>query len=144
MATAANGLVYFGSVDGSIYAASARNGAPVWNTSMRNYAVNAAPVVVNGVVYVGGAPGDFVNGNIYRGEVLALDAATGKQLWSYEFPTAGYDGAYPLIVASGIVYVETANGDIYLVNSATGFKIAQIQLSADCGTSTDPALTQVA
>jgi outer membrane protein assembly factor BamB len=142
IATEANGLVYYGSVDGSIYAVSARNGAPVWNTSMK-YAVNAAPVVVNGVVYVGGAPENGVDPNTYPGEVLALDAATGKQLWSYVLPSVGYDGVYPLIAAGGVIYVETGTGYIYTVNSTTGSQVTQIQVGADCGTSTDPALTLI-
>ena len=142
IATEATGLVYYGSTDGSIYAVSARNGTPVWHASM-TYVVNAPPAEANGVVYIGGAPGNGVNPNISRGEVLALDAATGKQLWSYSLPTVGYNGAYPLIVSSGVVYVVTGIGSIYSVNAATGSQIAQLRLGGECSVGANPALTVV-
>ena len=142
IATEAKGLVYFGSTDGSIYAVSARDGTPVWSTSMK-YVVNAPPAVANGVVYVGGAPGNGINPNNSRGEVLALDAATGTQLWSYSLPTVGYNGAYPLIVAGGVVYVVTGIGTIYSLNAATGSQIAQLRLGSQCSVGANPALTVV-
>ena len=51
----ANGLVYEGTIDGSIYAFNTTDGSLVWSyqlgTMLGNYAT--APVIVNGMVYIG-------------------------------------------------------------------------------------------
>jgi len=51
----ANGLIYEGTIDGSIYAFDTTDGSLVWSyqlgTMLGNYAT--APVIVNGMVYVG-------------------------------------------------------------------------------------------
>jgi outer membrane protein assembly factor BamB len=92
---------------------------------------------------LGACAGNGVNPNSNPGVVLALDAATGKHLWSYMLPSGGYDGVDSLIAADGVVYVETAIGYIYSVNAATGSQIAQLRLAGECNIGADPALTLV-
>jgi outer membrane protein assembly factor BamB len=48
----ANGVVYFGSVDGSTYAFDAIAGAPLWNAAT-GAAITASPTVADGMVFVG-------------------------------------------------------------------------------------------
>src|SRR2546423_13230334 len=71
----ADGLVYFSSYDGNIYAVETRTGFKLW--SYPAFGTSSAPAVANGVVYV--APSDFYQGN----SLYALNASTGALLWSY-------------------------------------------------------------
>lgn len=72
----ANGMVYFGSTDGNLYALDLPSGAQKWKfpTEVR---VTSSPAVDHGIVYFGS-----YNGNFY-----ALDGATGALKW--KFRTAG-------------------------------------------------------
>jgi len=72
----ANGMVYFGSTDGNLYALDLQSGAQKWKfpTEVR---VTSSPAVDHGIVYFGS-----YNGNFY-----ALDGATGVLKW--KFRTAG-------------------------------------------------------
>ncbi len=90
----ANGLVYFGTDGGTVYALDDRTGAEVW-TYKAGSTVDLAPAVANGVVYFGS----------YDGNLYALNASTGAKLWSY--PTGDSDP----IVVNGMVYI--AYGDVY-------------------------------
>ena len=70
--TEANGKVYAGAQDGTVYALNANNGAVLWRY-VTGAEVDSAPAVVNGVVYVGS----------YDYNMYALNAGTGSKLWSY-------------------------------------------------------------
>jgi outer membrane protein assembly factor BamB len=54
--------------------------------------------------------------------VYALDAATGKQVWTFTGP-ANTSANYPATVANGVVYAASSNGPngtVYALNAATG------------------------
>src|SRR5262249_55606947 len=69
----AGGVVYFGTVgDHSVYAVDATTGVIRWSFYSGWEAMNI-PVVVDGVVYVGGAE-----------HVFALDAREGHRLWTFD------------------------------------------------------------
>jgi eukaryotic-like serine/threonine-protein kinase len=53
----ANGVVYSGSHDGSLYAFDAASGAVLWKSPPTGGVIASSPVVVNGVVYVGSDDG---------------------------------------------------------------------------------------
>lgn len=79
------GLVFVGLMDGHVAAVRQKTGELVW-TSMIGYtpartgqAVSGSPTYANGVVFAGLANGDWA----FSGKVVALDAKTGKQLWSF-------------------------------------------------------------
>lgn len=118
-----NGVVYVGSTDGNIYALNATNGAKIWNYTTGGM-ILASPTVVNGIVYGGSS-----NGNVY-----ALNANSGVKLWNF---TAGAPasnfcginanagsavGSSP-VVADGVVYIGSYNGNIYALNLTTGAKL---------------------
>jgi hypothetical protein len=70
--------------------------------------------VANGVVYVQ-----------VPYAVFALDAGTGGLLWSYgyneqNFTSAGYSSP---AVANGVVYIGTADGNVYAFNASTGAEL---------------------
>ena len=48
----ANGVVYVGSADGTLYALNASTGARLWGYSARGQLISS-PAVANGVVYIG-------------------------------------------------------------------------------------------
>ena len=73
-------------------------------------AVESSPAVVNGVVYVGSG-----DGNVY-----ALNAASGVQLWNYT--TGGEVDSSPAVV-NGVVYVGSGDGNVYALNATNGAKL---------------------
>jgi outer membrane protein assembly factor BamB len=86
----ANGVVYVGPFDGSLYALNASTGALLWRYGA-HLSDRSSPAVANGVVYVGSFLG-----------VWALNASTGALLWRYG--KAGTVDSSPA-VANGVVYV---------------------------------------
>jgi outer membrane protein assembly factor BamB len=70
--------------------------------------------VANGVVYVGS----------FDGNVYALNASTGAELWS--FPTGSYVTSSPA-VANGVVYVGSNNNNVYAFSLAGGQQVRRGQ-----------------
>jgi eukaryotic-like serine/threonine-protein kinase len=111
-----DGIVYFGSDDGYVYALNAANGSLIWKYNTFG-PVQSSPAVNNGVVYIGG---------YHSHAVFALNAYTGALIW--QAPT---DSIYPnqissVGVAYGLVYVDVAftdvpsGGVLYAFNALTG------------------------
>ncbi len=101
----ADGAVFVGSEDGHIYAVDALNGKELWRSQVsEEYPGSAA--VVDGVVYADG-----------RTDTWALDAATGRERWSFR---KGYP-SWPssLSVSEGAVFLGD-NDRIYSIDAATG------------------------
>ena len=105
----ANGLVYVGTVSGNsaVWALNAKTGEPVWSYHFAGCCFYSSPAVANGIVYIG-----FSDHNLY-----ALDAETGKLLWTYA--TGGRVDSSPA-VADGVVYVGSDDHYLYAVNASTG------------------------
>jgi outer membrane protein assembly factor BamB len=117
--TAANGVVYFGSLDSKIYAVDASSGTQKWAFET-NFPVASSPAVANGKVYTGAD-----DGNIY-----CLDAATGSQLWKTNaggvtncLLNSGFS-AFPVrcspMVSNGKVYAGALDGNLYCVDAKNG------------------------
>jgi alcohol dehydrogenase (cytochrome c) len=127
-----NWLTYFGTYDGQRFSGlgeidtlNVRRLRPAWIfqqgvigliSSPATYAMEATPIVVDGVMFVTG----------YDGWVWALDAATGEMLWQYHHPTP-LD--VPLCcgnvnrgaaVALGRVFVATANAHLVALDATNG------------------------
>jgi outer membrane protein assembly factor BamB len=86
----ANGVVYAGSYDDSVFALNASTGALLWSFATGGY-VGSSVAVANGVVYVSSQ-----DNNVY-----ALNASTGALLWSFTI----MHGISSPTVANGMVYV---------------------------------------
>ena len=69
----ANGKVFFGSGDGSVYAADAQTGVLQWKFRAQDV-VHASPAVVGNTVYVGS----------WDSYLYAIDAETGQQKWAFK------------------------------------------------------------
>ncbi len=108
----AQDVVYFGSNDGALYKVAARDGALLWRF-MTNAEVSQRPVLSGGVLFA-------VNAN---DTVLALDARTGKLLWSqhrtpaYGMEIAAHSG---VLVWLGRVYVGFSDGTAIAYDAHTG------------------------
>ena len=91
----ADGVVYYGSRDGSIHARNSTTGLQLWSYQTGS-SVLSSPVVVNGTVYVGSSDN----------YLYALNAKSGKQLWRYNAATgtATAVDVGTAVVVNGVVY----------------------------------------
>ncbi|PSP67754.1 cell shape-determining protein [Halobacteriales archaeon QS_1_69_70] len=86
--TVADGTAYLGGYDGAMYALDVETGATVWKTSRWQLggaiAIGSSPALWDGVLYV---LGEYNNpGMDPSGTLWAVDAGTGKPLWSDDRP----------------------------------------------------------
>ena len=104
-----DGMMYFGSRDGNIYALDAATGKKIWSYQTGSW-VESSPAIVDGVVYCGSN-----DGNLY-----ALNAKTGEEIWSYKVPLAVSSSP---AVADGVVYVGCEDFSLYAIDAATGSEL---------------------
>lgn len=75
--------VFYGRLDGVVVALDAATGAVVWKNTVvdfrQRFVINNAPQFVDGLVIVSPSGGEFE----VRGQVIALDAKTGRQVWRF-------------------------------------------------------------
>jgi len=118
----ADGKLYLISTDGKLEALDAATGKTLWKQSTRvgdgiwpfrhkkpgpdaRYA--GGPTVFGNLLVVG-----TLDGHVY-----AMDAATGKQLWSAEVDD---EVISPPAIDAGVVYVRTNSGNVYAFDSNSG------------------------
>jgi outer membrane protein assembly factor BamB len=112
-----NGVVYFGSGDGRVYALDAATGALKWKFATGDV-VHASPAIADGTVYIGSWDSYF----------FALDAATGKERWRFktgdDADTHNQTGIQSsAAVEDGVVYFGCRDSHLYALNAATGAKM---------------------
>ena len=127
-----NWLTYYGAYDGQRYSAldqinsgNVTHLKPAWIfqhgvvglvATPATYSFEAAPIVVDGVMFVSG----------WDGWVWALEAATGQVLWQYKHaipldtPLCCGNVNRGVAVARGKVFVATANGHLLALDAVTG------------------------
>jgi outer membrane protein assembly factor BamB len=103
--TVADGMVYFTSGVAVAYGLDATTGATVWTYDTGFFFTDSAPAFANGVVYIS------------SGDLVALDAKTGKFLWSYPIGNQGapFNIDSAPVVSNDIVYVGTNVGVVYAI-----------------------------
>lgn len=112
----ANGLVYFGSGDGNVYALDATSGTLKWTFPTGNV-VHASPALADGTLFIGSW-----DTNLY-----AIDAASGKEKWRFktgdDHDMHNQEGfqASPM-VHDGVVYVGCRDSNFYAIDAKTGQK----------------------
>jgi eukaryotic-like serine/threonine-protein kinase len=126
----ANGVIYVGSNDGSLYAIDEDTGAQRWKFGA-GAPVVSSPAVANGLVYFLGSDGTF----------FALSADSGAVRWRFttrgerRFEARGLHGLTPAVqtiadpmdlflsspaVDQGKVYFGSSDGHVYALDAATG------------------------
>lgn len=109
--TLAEGVLYFGTMDGAVRAIDTSTLEDVWdeNASVTGGLLTDA-VLANGSIIVGGI-----------GETLySVDAATGAVEWSFSGASNWYWGAPLVGEETGLVYATNMDGSIYAVDAASG------------------------
>ena len=112
----ANGVVYFGSGDGNVYALDAAGGALKWKFKTGDV-VHASPAVADGVMFIGSWDSYF----------YALDAGSGALKWKFK------TGEDPDIhnqqgiqssaaIADGMVFFGCRDAHLYALDEQTGEK----------------------
>ena len=97
MPDGARDVAFVGDSGANVHALDAASGKPLWKTDVDDFPVgriSGSPTYHNGRVYVGVTSGEEAAGAVptnecckFRGSVVALDAATGRQIWkSYTIP----------------------------------------------------------
>ena len=123
---AAEGIVYFGSDDGHLYAVEIESGHEVWRFPTGDE-IHSSPAVADGRVY-------FAS---YDGYVYAVDIKTGQEVWKFDtmvdspltyIPRPRYDDytSSPL-VKDGIVYIGglDPNKCLFALDAKSGAEIWQ-------------------
>lgn len=129
-AVANEGLLFFGSDDGHVYALDAKTGRQRWKATTGG-PVSSTPAVHEGRVYA----------TSYDGRLYALDVASGELLWKFasagerRFEARGLHGQQPLqqtfadpfdvflsspVVAQGMVFFGSGDGHLYAVDALSG------------------------
>ncbi|MSU70685.1 MAG: hypothetical protein EXS39_07920 [Opitutaceae bacterium] len=117
--------VYFGSVDGRLYAVDARCGALVWSYTAGRH-LRYSPQVVPGSVVCEAVCGSplVVDDTVYCGAddgfLYALDASTGAEKWVFQ--TEKWIWGRPLWTAN-ILIVASADGRVYGVDASSGKRL---------------------
>lgn len=105
--TSAFGLLFDGSTDGNLYAASPSTGAIVW-TFPTGGPIFSAPAIGDGVLYVGSDDHNF----------YAIDARTGAKLWSVP---GGFGSTSSASLAGGVIYAPSYfDSKLYAITANTG------------------------
>lgn len=104
----ANGVVYVGSRDASLYAIDARTGEGLWHREDGSAWVISSPAVASGRVYAGRSS----SGNLW-----AHDAGTGADLWVRS--TGDWIQGSPEI-ADGVVHVGNREGWVFAFSAEDG------------------------
>ena len=85
--------------------------------------IESAPAIVDGIVYFG-------DGN---GDIHALDAETGDEIWSQE--TSEYQDATSPAVHDGVVYIANGNAEVHAFDAADGSPVWDVEFAGGFNTS---------
>lgn len=112
-------IAYFGTFENEVLAVDLAAQKPLWRYQhpQRKFPFYSSAALANGIVVLGGRD-KFVH---------ALDARTGKALWT--FTTRARVDSSPAI-ASGRVYVGSGDGKLYVLDMKTGTKISEFEAGA--------------
>ncbi len=115
------GVVYFGSQDGTVYALHAQDGTQIWRGKVGGE-VRTLPRVNNGVCCM-------LELDIFK--LYPIQIVThGNQIWSY-VTTGEYDGYEDISVGSGTVYVAGQSTSIDIVRASNGVLLQSYNLQID-------------
>ncbi len=131
-AVGADGSIYFGT-RGAGFMALNSDGSQKWVPYPETNWIDSSPALGN--IGTGGVElVVFGVGGVGSGKVVALNAATGAEVWSDSTPTGGCNGS-PGIGSDGTVYIGCDDGYLYAFDGATGAARTgfPVLISADSG-----------
>lgn len=102
----AEGMVYFASNDGNVYALNAHTGASVWKAGG-----SGAAAIADGIIYFMGGPYDYF--------LYARNAKTGALVWAYNIQVS----AFAPVVSDRVLFVTAPAGagyDLFALDASTG------------------------
>ena len=110
----AEGIIYFGTGEGQIYALDEVSGEALWTFETAD-TVHSSPAIAHATVYVGNM----------ESRLYALDALTGEERWHFQAGTeTNYYNQHGLqsspLVAGDMVYIGGRDGGLHAVNAQTG------------------------
>jgi len=119
----ADGVVYFGTGEGMLYALDAETGAERWALATAD-TIHSSPAIADGTVYVGNM----------ESRLYAVDADTGEVRWHFQ---AGIDTTYynqhglqsSPVIANGRVYIGGRDGGLHVVDAQTGAAVWKFDTS---------------
>jgi serine/threonine protein kinase len=104
--TVAEDVIYYGSVDGQLYAVDAKTGWGIWRFRMERGTISS-PYFYDDMIFIGSA-----DGNIY-----CVDAHSSKEIW--RFSTEHQVSSSPIVYKDSL-YCGSVDGRIYCVDYKTG------------------------
>lgn len=119
-----DGVVYYGAPieatsgpPAQVWALDASTGETLWTAGIDDVSLRTSPAVAEGTVYVAassrrvcadvGGEGEAECSGVTRGQLYALDAASGERAWTAEIKT---DTRSSPAVADGVIYVGCRDG----------------------------------
>jgi outer membrane protein assembly factor BamB len=115
-AVVSKGVVFIGNRGGYFFALNAANGHLKWSFSTNGISFeHCRPIINNGVVFVASGY-DFIN-NKESGSLYALKEEDGTQLWK-SLDGQGFSSGPSY--ANGKLYINSDDGNLYLLDAATG------------------------
>lgn len=102
-----DGKLFFGDVKGNVYGVDAANGEVVWNIQA-NGSVEAEIAAADGIVFIASVIG-VATDNEQSGELLAVSAENGDQLWRKQLTTPIFTS--PVIASDRLVVLFTDSAD---------------------------------
>jgi len=121
----AGDLLAVGTLDGHVYAMSAKDGSQRWAAELDSEVI-AAPAI----------SGDLVIVRTQDGRVFGLDAATGKRRWVYDqgnVPTLSLRGNGSPLAANGVVFIGSDDGKLVALRQDNGEKLWEQRLASGEG-----------
>ncbi|PWB76402.1 hypothetical protein C3F09_00080, partial [candidate division GN15 bacterium] len=106
--SAANGRLFVGSDDGTLYAISESDGAELYRVNLRSPIVSAAAVA------------DYIYVAAVKGQLSALSPDAGTIAWQVSLPSSTWTAP---TVSDGRVYAACRNGDVVALDAAGGREI---------------------
>lgn len=104
-----DGIVYFTSLDGFLYALDARTGWVIWRFRMEKGSISS-PIIHGEHIYVGSA-----DGNIY-----CLEKTRSQEVWRFK---TGYQVTSSPVIKNDILYCGSVDGKFYALDTKTGRSI---------------------
>lgn len=115
-----NGVIYFGTNNGSVYAARMSDGAVLWHVGrsggFKDIPLDMSPLFDNGVVFVEGKQGPIGENQ----SLFAMRASDGMQLWSKSLGSAPGPMVEQPEIANGVIYIASGVNGLVALRETDG------------------------